>query len=93
MTRAEVLESLAPYPDNILRVGHDGVVRLSRFIEWLEAFQPIGSSEKLAVCDGASFAAVCHAAISRKANMFMHSDGPEVKPYEMCIRDSSDDAP
>lgn len=58
MTRAEVLESLKPYPANVLHVGSDGVVKLPEFIGWLHSFMVIGSDKKIFQCDDPSFSAI-----------------------------------
>jgi hypothetical protein len=51
MTRAEILESLHPYPENILR---GSVTTLEEFIEWMRVPMTIGSDQKVWQCDLAS---------------------------------------
>ena len=57
MTRAEVLESLQPYPENILR-ARDGVVKFSHLMEWIRRCMTVGSNQKVWEMDLKACAAI-----------------------------------
>lgn len=66
MTRTEIIESLTGFPENKLHVGNDGIVKVSRFIDWLKSFMPNGSGDKTAICDVESIQAIAELAATEQ---------------------------